>query len=167
MDRLSIRKADINDYENVVTIFKGVVAEMDRNSIPQWDEEYPTPEILKEDIINKEMFLGIIDGKVATVAVVNQQYDDAYNKVQWQYKDKSFAIIHRLVVNVEFQNHGVAKTMMKEIEDILKEQKIETVRLDAFSLNPYALKMYEKIGYVKRGEAVWRKGLFYLYEKKL
>jgi predicted GNAT family acetyltransferase len=39
--------------------------------------------------------------------------------------------------------------------------------LDAFSLNPFALRLYEKIGYVRVGEANWRKGLFYLYEKKI
>ena len=33
--------------------------------------------------------------------------------------------------------------------------------------NPFATKMYEKIGYEKTGSAEWRKGLFYLYEKKL
>ncbi|MDP4147194.1 MAG: GNAT family N-acetyltransferase, partial [Bacillota bacterium] len=39
--------------------------------------------------------------------------------------------------------------------------------LDVFSLNPFALKMYYKQGYIKVGEVNWRKGKFYLMEKKL
>jgi ribosomal protein S18 acetylase RimI-like enzyme len=44
---------------------------------------------------------------------------------------------------------------------------IDTIRLDVFTLNPYALKMYEKSGYIKVGFAHWRKGEFYLMEKKV
>lgn len=53
------------------------------------------------------------------------------------------------------------------IEDLLKKQRVQSIRLDAFSLNPYALKMYEALGYEKVGEINWRKGTFYLCEKKL
>lgn len=53
------------------------------------------------------------------------------------------------------------------IEEYLRNKGIECVRLDAFSKNPSALRMYEKIGYRRSGEIYWRKGLFYLYEKKL
>ena len=56
---------------------------------------------------------------------------------------------------------------MQLIEDILRTRGIETIRLDAFSLNPIALKMYEKLGYQRVGEVTWRKGLFYLFEKKI
>ena len=54
---------------------------------------------------------------------------------------------------------------MRLIEEFLKGEGIETIRVDAFSLNPFALKMYEKAGYSKVGEANWWKGLFYLFEK--
>jgi hypothetical protein len=53
------------------------------------------------------------------------------------------------------------------IEELLRKEGIQSIRLDAFSLNPYALKMYGALGYQKVGETNWRKGLFYLLEKKL
>ena len=56
---------------------------------------------------------------------------------------------------------------MIHIENELKNKNIETIRLDAFSENIYAIKMYEKLGYVNVGEANWRKGKFYLLEKKI
>ena len=42
-----------------------------------------------------------------------------------------------------------------------------SVESDVFTENPYAIKLYEKAGYVKRGYADWRKGRFALMEKKL
>ena len=56
---------------------------------------------------------------------------------------------------------------MLKIEKLLRDRGIETIRLDAYSLNPAALRMYDKLGYKKVGKAVWRKGLFYLFEKKI
>lgn len=56
---------------------------------------------------------------------------------------------------------------MIKIEEILKTEGIQSIRLDTFSLNPYALKMYQTLGYQKVGEVKWRKGLFYLFEKQL
>lgn len=43
----------------------------------------------------------------------------------------------------------------------------ESIRLDVFTKNPYAQKLYRKNGYQVRGFADWRKGRFDLMEKKL
>lgn len=52
--------------------------------------------------------------------------------------------------------------------DLAAEQfKINAIRLDVFSQNPFALKLYEKCGYAKTGTVNWRKGIFYLMEKYL
>lgn len=40
-------------------------------------------------------------------------------------------------------------------------------RLDAFTENPFALKLYDNLGYSRVGYADWRKGRFYLMEKYL
>lgn len=56
---------------------------------------------------------------------------------------------------------------MRFIESTFLGNGIQAVRLDAFSLNPYALRLYERLGYRKTGEVTFRKGVFYLYEKEL
>ncbi|HAK41980.1 MAG TPA: GNAT family N-acetyltransferase, partial [Clostridium sp.] len=116
--------------------------------------------ILMQDILKNQMFLGEIDSKIASIFVLNQEYDEEYNNMNWQYKDMSFFIIHRLCVNPKFQNQRIGTKTMLLIEELLRSEGIETIRLDAFSLNPFALKMYEKLGYTKVGEVNWRKGLF-------
>ncbi|MOA00670.1 hypothetical protein D3C78_1200430 [compost metagenome] len=47
------------------------------------------------------------------------------------------------------------------------DEEYELGKWDAFSQNPYALRMYEKLNYHTVGEVQWRKDLFYLMEKKL
>jgi ribosomal protein S18 acetylase RimI-like enzyme len=85
----------------------------------------------------------------------------------WNYRGKNFVILHRLCVKAERQNEGIGTKTMIEIERRVKNTGIQAIRLDTFSQNPFALNMYKKLGYKKTGQAHWRKGLFYLFEKQL
>lgn len=53
------------------------------------------------------------------------------------------------------------------IENDLKRQGISAIRLDTFSGNPFALRLYAKMGYEMIGHVDWRKGRFLLMEKSL
>lgn len=164
---MNMEKAKLCDLKEIVELFKRAIIKMDENNIPQWDELYPDESILKCDIEKNEMYVWRVDNKIASVAVLNKEYDEEYSNGKWKYPNSEFRIIHRLCVNPDFQSCGIGTKTMKSIEEYLKLQKIDSIRLDAFSLNPYALKMYEKLGYEKVGKVQWRKGIFYLYEKKL
>jgi len=164
---ISIRLANIKDSERIYLLYEKAIRVMYEKKIFQWDELYPDQEILREDILNSRMYLGEIKNQIVCVYVLNQQYDDQYKNGEWKYGGPSLMVIHRLCVNPKFQKQGVGTKTMLIIEDSLKQSGIKAIRLDAFSQNPYALRMYEKLGYHKTGEANWRTGLFYLYEKLL
>ncbi|MNO16914.1 putative acetyltransferase [compost metagenome] len=167
MTNLSARLANMSDIEEVFEVFVRAIEVMNQNQIPQWDEVYPTKEDLKADIENNELYIVESDNMIMSVFVLNQDYDEEYEEGEWKYTDASFCVIHRLCVNPSFQNKGIGRKTMQLVEELVKEKGIETIRLDAFSQNPFALKMYEKLNYCKVGEVSWRKGLFYLMEKKL
>ena len=74
-------------------------------------------------------------------------------------------IVHRLCVNPQYQNIGIGTKTMMKIEDMVKKMGVNSIRLDAFTENPQALRLYEKLGYTTTGYADWRKGRFALMEK--
>jgi ribosomal protein S18 acetylase RimI-like enzyme len=167
MNNILVRKANKEELDGIVRIFKNAIAVMDKNNIPQWDEIYPNREVLTDDIAKGHMFVCEKDDQMVAVFVLNQECDDEYKNGEWQYKEASFAVVHRLCVNPNFQNKGIGRQTMLIAEKLVKEKGIETIRLDAFSNNLFALALYERLGYKRVGEVIWRKGLFYLYEKKI
>jgi ribosomal protein S18 acetylase RimI-like enzyme len=167
MNNIFARKANKEDLDEIFIIVKDAVAVMDKNNIPQWDEIYPDREVLTEDVEKNQMYVCEIDGQIASIFVLNKECDEEYKDGAWQYKDASFAVVHRLCVNPAFQNRGIGRETMLIAEKLVKESGIEAIRLDAFSKNPFALSLYEKLGYKRVGEVIWRKGLFYLHEKKI
>lgn len=164
---MKVLKAKIEDLPVVLSLFQDAIQYMNNHNIPQWDEYYPNEEVLREDIQNKELYIVKMEETIVSVFVINFNYDEEYSKGDWKYKGDSFAVLHRLCVNVQFQNQGIGKNTLSIIEKMLKENNIKAVRLDAFSKNPYALRLYENNNYKRVGEVNFRKGLFYLYEKIL
>ena len=167
MTNISVIPAAHENLDEITVLFKKAIDLMNSTGIPQWDDVYPNRTDFEEDINKGEMFACMIANKIAAVYVINTEYDSDYANGKWQYPNSRFCVFHRLCVHSEFQNMGLGKRVVTLAEAHAKRIGFESVRLDAFSQNPYALRVYEKLGYIKVGEANFRKGLFYLYEKTL
>ena len=160
-------KANINQTEEVFSIFSAAIKHMEEDGIHQWDSIYPDKTVITEDIVRKQLYTGVIDGKIAVCFVLSEDYDEEYKNGQWQWPESKFCIIHRLCVSPDFQNKGIAAETLKYIENLCKSQGYDSIRLDCFTENPYSRKLYDKAGYSVVGYADWRKGRFELREKKL
>lgn len=162
---LSYSKGTMEDLDAIHGVFQDAIIEMDRNNIPQWDHLYPNREDLKEDIENETLYVGKIENDIVVVFVLNLDADEQYSTGEWKYPDASYLVLHRFCVNPKYQNCGIGGRALSYVEEVVRTQGIETIRLDAFTRNPYAIRMYEKAGYEKVGTVDFRKGKFYLMEK--
>ena len=99
--------------------------------------------------------------------MVNREYDPEYELGAWDHTEGDFCVLHRLCVNPAMQGRGLARQAMARMEKNALEQGFDSVRLDVFSQNLHAQRLYEKLGYRRTGEVRFRKGIFYLMEKGL
>ena len=155
------------DLPEVCQLFLDAIKHMNSQNIPQWDEIYPNRQTLFDDIQKQQMYLLTENDTVVSVVVLNAEQDAEYQTGNWRHAGGKFAVIHRLCVKASNQNKGLGRRTMLIAEHELLRQGYDSVRLDAFSLNPFSQKLYESIGYQKTGEVTFRKGQFYLYEKLL
>ena len=164
---MEYRLAKKSDIDDVFSLIKAAIVRMETDGIYQWDDIYPTKSDLMNDVDNKSLYLAIDDVKVAAIYVISKEADAAYKNAKWQYSDESAYVLHRFCVSPDYQNKGIGKAVLAHIEEQIHEMGYESVRLDVFTKNPYAQKLYRKSGYQVRGYADWRKGRFDLMEKKL
>lgn len=165
--QIEYRMAESKDLEEIWKLVQNAVNTMIQQNILQWDEIYPNEEVLRQDIEKKELYVGIYDKQIAVLYVINQECEEEYKNGNWKHDEKSFCVIHRLCVNPIFQNRGIGRTTMQYIEKEVSSMGFQAIRLDAFTENPFALKLYDNLGYSRVGYADWRKGRFYLMEKYL
>ena len=164
---LQMRLADERDLDNLCGLYQAAIDGMNQHQIFQWDECYPNRMVLADDIQKKQLNVVLLEKQLAAAYVVNQECDEQYANGQWRFPDSAYAVIHRLCVHPKFQNQGIAAKVMKQMEDMQREHGVEVIRLDAFTKNPFALKLYRKLDYHEVGLAHWRKGAFFLMEKRL
>ena len=164
---LEFRRAGTDDLDALVALYGAAAQDMREKGIDQWDEYYPDREILAEDVESGDMTLGFLDGQLACAYVVNREYDPEYELGAWEHTEGDFCVLHRLCVNPQLQGRDLARQAMARMEKTALEQGFDSVRLDVFSQNLHAQRLYEKLGYRRTGEVRFRKGIFYLMEKKL
>lgn len=164
---LEFRRAGTDDLDALVALYGAAAQDMRGKGIDQWDEYYPDREILIEDVESGDMTLGLLDGQLACAYVVNREYEPEYELGAWEHTEGDFCVLHRLCVNPEMQGRGLARQAMARMEKNERDQGFDSVRLDVFSQNLHAQRLYERLGYRRTGEVRFRKGIFYLMEKKL
>ena len=164
---MEFRTATIDDLDALVALYGAATQDMLRQGIDQWDEYYPDREILTEDVESGDMTLGLLDGEPACAWVVNREYEPEYVSGAWEHTGGDFCVLHRLCVNPELQGRGLARQAMAHMEKNALDKGFDSVRLDVFSQNLHAQRLYERLGYKRTGEVRFRKGIFYLMEKGL
>ena len=159
--------AEEREIESIFRMVSSAILEMEKNGIFQWDSIYPSKEDFLNDIHKKTLFVGISDQQISVVFTINKECDEQYQNGAWKYPNTEYRIIHRLCVDPKYQNKGIAKETLDHIENELRQVGVESIRLDVFYNNPFALSLYRNKGYEEVGTAEWRKGRFFLMEKYL
>ena len=155
------------DLDAICSLIQQSIDEMERYGIYQWDDIYPARKDFEEDIEKKTLYLAYVEENFAALYVISGECDEQYRNGQWKYDERSAFVLHRLCVSPLFQNQGIGKTVLQHIEEQVKDMGYNSIRLDTFTENPFAQKLYLHSGYESRGYADWRKGRFDLMEKKL
>jgi GNAT superfamily N-acetyltransferase len=167
-DGISIRFATLQDMTVLMRLVRDCIDEMRRAGIDQWDDVYPDEATLRADMHAQSMYLAKRDGHGAIGAfVLNEFQNPEYSDVPWAITDLRVAVLHRLMVSPPFQRQGIARDLMHRAENRAATLGYGAIRLDAFSLNPGALRLYQALGYRDAGAVTFRKGVFRCFEKRL
>ena len=162
-----IRSLSVRDLECSVSLFSEVVRELADSEIDQWDEKYPTSCDVNADIHDGNAYGFFVGDMLASYMTLNRFNDKEYLDVEFSGDTETALTIHRLAVTPSFQSRGLAGKMIDFAEEYALCRGYASLRLDVFSLNPAAIHLYEKKGYLRRGTVNFRKGAFHLYEKPL
>ena len=93
--------ASIEDLPKVLNLIEDGKRQMKIKGVTQWNKDYPTSEIVKEDIRQKKLWLY---GEKAKACVTVSVKGETVN-------------IQRLVVHSLYKEHGLAKLILQDILD--------------------------------------------------
>ena len=162
-----IRKAKINELDEIMNMYASCVDGMQKANIDQWDSTYPNRKIISEDIRNKSFYIFLINDKIIGGINIDKIQDKTYLDIEWKDKSNKFLVVHRLAVRQEFWKKGIGNKLMIFAESLVKEKKLNSIRLDTYSSNTIAINFYLNLGYIKKGEIFLKpnKNEYYCFEK--
>ncbi len=164
---MNYRPGTLQDLDSICSLIKDAIAEMEKHGIYPWDDVYPARSDFEEDIKNETLYVVYEQDELVAFYVISGECDEQYGNATWKFDADSAYILHRFCVSPKMQNKGIGKAVLRHIEEQIKDMGYKSVRLDTFTENPFAQKLYRHNGYEPRGFADWRKGRFDLMEKAI
>ena len=123
----------------------------EKDFLPEGDKGgFPSDEMVKNAIAEKDQFIGIEDGQIVAAYIMNHDCDEAYHTVRWltDAEDKEMVVLHALRVLPEYGGRGYSKQLVQHAIDTARERGLKSIRLDCIEGNDVPQKMYMSFGFV-------------------
>lgn len=91
------RLAEERDIDEIYSLIKDAICNMENHHIFQWDTWYPTKADFLSDIRKRQLIVGILNCNIAVVYVINQECDKAYQNGEWKYPDCEYRNYSQIV----------------------------------------------------------------------
>lgn len=167
---MELKLAEPHEIDTIMDMYKRAIQRMLANGIDQWDETYPSREGMVIDLDDKE-FYWFLDDECRPVGgvILNEYQEEAWDPDAWTCADDRPLCVHRLVIDPKFQGQGCAVRLMVAIDQHTRDNGYKSIRLDTYTGNPIAFRLYPRCGYAQRGEfsSEFRPLPYALFEKVL
>ena len=162
------RRAKISDAFEIWQILKDAIQRRKEDGSNQWQDGYPNMDVVKNDIERKIGFVLTRNDNIIgyTAIIINDEPDYINIEGKW-LTNQEFMVYHRVAISKKFLAKGMAKKMMKLIEEYALSKNIYSLKADTNHDNIPMLKIFEKMGYSFCGTVHIRQSPRKAYEKVL
>lgn len=162
------RKAELSEMAPIWEILQQAILRRKEDGSNQWQDGYPNPAVIQKDIEKGEGFVLIAGETIVGYSAVIINDEPAYEQIEgnWLTND-DFVVIHRIAISEKYLGKGLAKMIIKYIEDFALSNNIYSIKADTNFDNIAMMKIFENLGYTLCGEVYFRGSSRKAYEKVL
>lgn len=148
---MKIRLSQPNDLPTLMDIFYEAQRTIAQLGIDQWQNGYPSEEVVARDIAQGQSYVVEQEGTVrgTFVLVETEPTYDEIHEGHWNCED--YLAVHRVAVQVASRGTGVADVMIRYAADRARGEGRHGLRIDTHRGNLPMRRMLEKQGFQYRG----------------
>lgn len=149
---MKIRKSSVSDINNLLEIFDEARKTIATLGIDQWQNGYPSFDVVREDISLSRSYAVEIDGSVCGTFVMMEN-EPTYDKIyegEW-LGNEDYIAIHRVAISVKNRGSGISTAIINYASDYAKSLGRASLRIDTHSGNKVMRRMLEKNGFIHCG----------------
>lgn len=151
---ITTRPATQDDITRILEIVAGARQKMHAQGNPQWGQEYPGRSDFLTDIAHQQGYVIEFNREVVGVYALVASPDINYAKIEGAWlamSDDHYFAIHRIAVDVNKQDMGLATHTMHLIEEMVKKSGGREMRIDTHEVNVPMQKVIQKAGFKYNG----------------
>ncbi len=163
------RRAALEDVEQIMMIILQGQRLLLSRGVDQWQDGYPTAELIEDDIEQQRGFLLLRDGVVAAYGALIAGEEPAYTALsggEW-LSSLDYLTIHRLAVSDRFRGEGVGSKFFEAMEQEAVRRAIRSLRADTHRDNAVMLRLLERSGFELCGDVYYRGSHRFAFERVL
>ena len=158
--KLNFLQARKSDVDEILILYKEVI----KTTFTTWDENYPSKELIEDDINNNNLYVLKNGNEIVAVSFLGKKEQENEN---WQIKLNNPLGVARICVSPKYQGQGIGSYFMKCLIEKAKQNGADGMHFHVCTINPSAMKMYEKVGFKNYGLGKSNYGFdYYKYEQK-
>lgn len=151
-NEIKLELARAEELDAYMTIIEDAKSFQQEQGFVQWNDEYPTRELICEDIATGKGYALKVDGKLAGYMCVHFDGEEIYEKIRGQWKtQKPYGVMHRMAFDRKFRGRGLTEAAFSGIEELCRERGIYSLRVDTDPCNKRMQHVFEKCGFTFRG----------------
>ena len=179
-DNMEFRLARRDEAEEILNLYKSLIG----MEYCAWTENYPTEREVEFDLSRDALFclremavetgsgenqkLQVCEATQPLVGVISIDDDPQVKALPcWSAELTQVAELSRLGVAAEYQNRGIARRLLREAMEVLKQRGYKAVHILVAKDNVKALRSYEKLHFTLAGECELYDHAYWCYEKAL
>jgi len=142
-------KAEIKEIPDIMNIIKNAQKYLKEEGIDQWQNNYPNPETLVNDINNQNSYLIKKENKIIATAAIIFGEDPTYNLIEngeWISKGL-YGVIHRAAVAPEYRGRGIISLIFKKTFQMGLDLGAKSIRIDTHQDNSSMQRAVKKAGF--------------------
>jgi GNAT superfamily N-acetyltransferase len=164
----NFRKAKLEELNPIWEILQGAILRRRKDGSNQWQDGYPNPTVIKNDLENGSGYVLTYDNILIGYCSILINDEPEYTNIKGKWlTNGDFVVYHRVAISEKYLGKGFAQKMLKYIEDFALNKNIKSIRADTNFDNVGMLKIFDKTGYKYCGEVVFRGSPRKAFEKVL
>ncbi len=165
---IKFRPAQMSDKDIIWEIIRQSIERRRIDGSAQWQNGYPNEQTIENDISRNFGFVLTVNGEIAVYVALIFNDEPAYSTIDGAWLTTAeFAVIHRVAVSEKFAGKGMVKKLFDVIEDFVKSQNVQSIKVDTNYDNLAMLKILDHKGYTYCGEVFLAGGIRKAFEKVL
>ena len=158
---MNFRKSTFDDIDIILEIIEKAKAELKKMGLDQWQKGYPNREVIESDVKkgisyvleetaeNNENSEEKVSGKIVGTIVLSPEREEPYSKIEgkWITDDDDYMVVHRLAVDSDVKNKGLATKILEFSEGVCIENKILSLKADTHENNEPMKRLLAKNGF--------------------